>query len=78
MPGGLVRKMKVELDDEVQYHFRLGDELIPMNGLVGKSFGIRHMGVYSCVRCGRSVKKPYNEINNTVTVPKILTASILS
>lgn len=58
MSEGVVRKMRVELEEVVQYQMRLGDDLIPMNERVGKTFGIRFSGSFSCIRCGRAGKKP--------------------
>ncbi len=58
MGSGVIRKMKTELAEPVRYEMRMGDDLVPINEFVGKTFGLRFTGQYSCVLCGRAMKKP--------------------
>ncbi len=58
---GNLRKMKVELDNPVQYQLPLSDQLIPLNSLIGKSLKLIHSGKISCVHCNRDIKKSFNQ-----------------
>jgi hypothetical protein len=41
---GALSKMAAQLDAPVQYSFRLGDELLPVNPLIGKTLRLEYLG----------------------------------
>lgn len=45
---GSLSKMKAHLDAPVQYAFRLGDEEVPVNPLVGKHLRLEYLGAIHC------------------------------
>lgn len=57
MSVGVIRKMKTSLDEPVSYAMRIGEEQVPINEFVGKTFGLRFAGAFSCILCGRAMKK---------------------
>ncbi len=62
---GQLRKMhaRLELDrlKPVQYALPLGEQLVDLNPLIGKSIKLTHTGNILCVHCNRSVKKSFNQ-----------------
>jgi len=64
--SGNIRKMRTELNDEVQYTLPLYDvleekEMVPLNEFVGQEIAIQFDGVINCVVTGKRIKKPYGE-----------------
>jgi len=58
---GSLSKMAVQLDAPVQYSFRLGDELLAVNPLIGKSLRLEFLGAIHCSHCGRKTKSSYSQ-----------------
>jgi len=62
---GQLRKMhaRLELDRSrpVQYELPLGDQLVALNPLIGKSIKLTYTGKILCVHCSRSIKKSFNQ-----------------
>ncbi len=57
---GLLHKMKVELNDDVNYSLTLSEEIL-MNELVGKSISMKWTGKIVCSNCQKSIKKTFND-----------------
>ena len=58
---GSLSKMKAHLDAPVQYAFRLGDEEVPVNPLVGKHLRLEYLGAIHCSHCGRKTKTSFSQ-----------------
>lgn len=58
---GDLRKMQTALDDIVNYRMPVGDERIPMNDLIGKTFTLEYSGEIHCIACGRKTNKSFNQ-----------------
>ena len=58
---GALSKMAAQLDAPVQYSFRLGDELLPVNPLIGKTLRLEFLGAIHCTHCGRKTKSSYSQ-----------------
>ncbi|SDQ00022.1 DUF2797 domain-containing protein [Ectopseudomonas guguanensis] len=58
---GSLSKMKAHLDAPVQYAFRLGDEEVPVNPLVGKHLRLEYLGAIHCTHCGRRTKTSFSQ-----------------
>lgn len=58
---GKLRKMQVELDSQVQYSMRLGDEAIPLNEAIGKTLTLTYSGDINCIHCDRKTKKSFSQ-----------------
>ncbi len=58
---GSLSKMKAHLDAPVQYAFRLGDEEVPVNPLVGKHLRLEYLGAIHCSHCGRRTKTSFSQ-----------------
>lgn len=58
---GSLSKMKAHLDAPVQYAFRLGDEEVPVNPLVGKSLRLEYLGAIHCSHCGCKTKTSFSQ-----------------
>ena len=62
---GNLKKMQNQLGvdkaDEVTYHLPIGDQLIPLNSLIGQSISMTYDGLINCTYCGRKTKKSFNQ-----------------
>jgi len=58
---GQLEKMRTTLGAPVQYQLPLGDQLIPLNPLIGQTIKLRYTGKISCIHCRRSIKKSFNQ-----------------
>lgn len=58
---GSLSKMKAYLDAPVQYAFRLGEEEVPVNPLVGKHLRLEYLGAIHCTHCGRKTKTSFSQ-----------------
>lgn len=47
---GVLRKMKVELSDDVNYYLDFKNDFLHLNSLIGKKIHIKHVG-YECLNC---------------------------
>nr|WP_281212108.1 DUF2797 domain-containing protein [Pseudomonas fulva] len=55
-------KMAVSLAAPVvQYSFRLGDTLVPVNPLIGKPLRLHYLGAIHCSHCGKRTKSSYSQ-----------------
>ncbi|MCB0836959.1 MAG: DUF2797 domain-containing protein [Bacteroidetes bacterium] len=58
---GNLKKMKVVLNNPVEYTLELGEDKIHMNDLIGKEILFKYDGVINCKICGRKIKKTFGE-----------------
>lgn len=58
---GQLRKMHVRLEQQVQYELPVGDQLVALNPLVGKSIKLMYTGKIFCMHCNRAIKKSFNQ-----------------
>lgn len=58
---GTLAKMKTELAQPVNYQLPLGDNLIPLNPLLGQAIKLSYQGQIFCVHCGSKTKKSFNQ-----------------
>lgn len=58
---GPIRKMVTTPADTVQYALPIGEDVVPMNPLLGQTVQIAYAGEIRCVACGRRTKKSFNQ-----------------
>ena len=58
---GHLKKMHVELNQQVQYFLPLDDHREPLNALLGQSICLEYLGDIHCTHCGRRSKKSFNQ-----------------
>ena len=58
---GNILKMRAELADPVQYFFRIGDQEIAMNALLGKHIRMQFDGQINCIHCGKRTKTSFSQ-----------------
>jgi len=70
---GTLSKLKATLNDvnEVQYQLPVGEALIPLNPLIGKSLTLTHTGNIFCCHCGKKTKKSYSQGHCFVCMQKL-------
>ncbi|MEN8119665.1 MAG: DUF2797 domain-containing protein [Bacteroidota bacterium] len=56
---GVITKMKSAYENPIQYYLPLGDNLVDMNGLIGKEIELEFSGDIHCVSCGKITKKSF-------------------
>jgi len=60
--SGNIQKMLTKLEDEVvHYRLPIGDELLDMNSLIGKTLSLHFNNNINCVACGRKTNKSFNQ-----------------
>ena len=60
---GALEKMSVQLESgvPVQYAFRLGEGLVPVNPLIGRTLRLEYLGAIHCTHCGRKTNKSFSQ-----------------
>lgn len=58
---GALRKMRSELGAPVSYAFRLDEQEVPVNPLLGQRLSIEFLGAIHCTHCGRKTKKSFSQ-----------------
>ena len=58
---GAMSKMATQLDAPVQYAFRLGDEQVAVNPMIGKTVRLEYLGAIHCSHCGRKTKTSFSQ-----------------
>ena len=58
---GVLSKMKTDLQSPVLYQLPVGDELLPLNELIGQKITMAFDGDIFCSHCGRKTKKSFSQ-----------------
>ncbi|MFI8479326.1 DUF2797 domain-containing protein [Pseudomonas sp. NPDC078700] len=58
---GALSKMSARLESPVQYSFRLDDQQIAVNPLIGKTVRLEFLGAIHCSHCGRKTKTSFSQ-----------------
>ena len=58
---GTLKKLKAHLTTPVEYHLPVGDQLIPLNDLIGKPLTISHTGNIYCSNCAKKTNKSFSQ-----------------
>lgn len=63
--SGLLKKMQTQLvgvnETDADYRLPVGDTLISMNELIGRTVSLSYCGAINCLHCGRKTKKSFNQ-----------------
>lgn len=58
---GNILKMRAELAEPVRYFFRIGENEIDMNALLGKHIRMQFDGQINCIACGKRTKTSFSQ-----------------
>ena len=60
---GALGKMHAQLlsDQPVSYQLPVGEQLLPLNELLGRRLSMEYLGEIHCCHCGRKTKKSFNQ-----------------
>lgn len=58
---GALSKMSARLESPVEYSFRLDDQQIAVNPLIGKTLRLEFLGAIHCSHCGRKTKTSFSQ-----------------
>lgn len=58
---GSLSKMAARLDAPVQYAFRLDEQEVPVNRLIGSHLRLEYLGAIHCTHCGRKTKTSFSQ-----------------
>lgn len=58
---GTLRKMATKLSNVVEYSLPIGDQLLPLNPLLGTPLELEFLGQIRCQNCDRKIKKSYSQ-----------------
>ena len=61
LAAGALRKLRTELAEPVRYQLPVGESLIELNPLLGKTLRLRYLGQINCIHCGRKTSKSFNQ-----------------
>lgn len=61
MKIGTLKKLNSTHQDIVQYSLPIGDEVVQLNELIGKSIVLEHTGNIYCIDTGKKIKKSYGQ-----------------
>jgi hypothetical protein len=59
--SGNIQKLTTLLEETVQYHLPIGDDMVPMNSLIGNSISLSFLGEINCIACGRKTSKSFSQ-----------------
>lgn len=59
--SGNILKMRSELKDVVHYELPVGDQLIPINELIGQDISLHFSGQINCIKCGKRTKTSFQQ-----------------
>jgi len=70
---GTIKKMRAKLNakQQVQYQLPIGDQLLPINPLIGTTITLTHTGKITCCHCGKRTKKSYSQGHCFVCMKKL-------
>ncbi|MBL4861649.1 MAG: DUF2797 domain-containing protein, partial [Crocinitomicaceae bacterium] len=60
MAAGNLRKMKVALDEQIQYRLMLSEE-VNMNDMIGREIQLDWNGVINCQKCAKKTKSSFGQ-----------------
>ncbi|TBU90613.1 DUF2797 domain-containing protein [Phytopseudomonas dryadis] len=58
---GSMSKMSTQLGAPVQYAFRLGEEQVAVNPMIGKTVRLEFLGAIHCSHCGRKTRTSFSQ-----------------
>ncbi|MGI1669797.1 MAG: DUF2797 domain-containing protein [Neptuniibacter sp.] len=61
LASGALSKMRMELDETVQYFLPVGDQEVHLNPLIGQPIKLIYQGAINCTHCGRKTNKSFNQ-----------------
>ncbi|WP_263322557.1 DUF2797 domain-containing protein [Endozoicomonas sp. Mp262] len=53
--------MPVALQDKVSYTLAVGNQQLPLNGLLGRKLSLEYLGEIHCSHCGRKTRKSFSQ-----------------
>jgi len=59
--AGQLRKMTHEDADPIKYFLSLDEKPVPVNSEVGREMSLTFLNKITCIECGRSIKKTYDQ-----------------
>jgi len=58
---GVIRKMVTDATGTVEYSLPIGDQIVPMNPLLGRTIQLGYAGEIRCLACDRKTRKSFNQ-----------------
>lgn len=59
--SGSLSMLAANVTTPVSYQLPIGDELVPLNELIGESIRLSYKGEINCIYCGRKTSKSFNQ-----------------
>ncbi|MBF9000092.1 DUF2797 domain-containing protein [Vibrio nitrifigilis] len=69
--SGVLSKMRASLSNTTEYRLPVGDELVDLNPLIGRTIELKHTGNIYCCSCGKKTKKSYSQGHCFVCMKKL-------
>lgn len=61
MTTGYLKKMRADLNELVDYRLPVGEQEVPLNQFLGKTFALEFTGNICCLHCGNPTKKSFSQ-----------------
>ncbi len=68
---GVLSKMRAQHHPTVEYQLPVGEQLLDLNPLIGKTLTLHHTGNIFCSACGKKTKKSYSQGHCFVCMKKL-------
>ncbi|MEC8326224.1 MAG: DUF2797 domain-containing protein [Pseudomonadota bacterium] len=68
---GTLRKMQSSLTSPISYQLPVGNQIVDLNALIGKSITLTYSGNIFCSNCGKKTKKSYSQGHCFVCMRKL-------
>jgi hypothetical protein len=59
--SGNIQKLVTTLNEPVQYQLPIGNDMVPMNNLIGSQITLTYSGEINCIACGRKSSKSFSQ-----------------
>jgi len=59
--SGNIQKLVTTLEQPVQYQLPIGNDMVPMNDLIGSQITLTYSGEINCIACGRKSSKSFSQ-----------------
>jgi len=59
--SGNIQKLVTTLNEPVRYQLPIGNDMVPMNDLIGSQITLTYSGEINCIACGRKSSKSFSQ-----------------
>ena len=57
--SGIIKKLRSQLNGEVQYNLPIGSDFVNLNPLIGHNIKVSFLDEFFCIKCNNKIKKTF-------------------